>query len=123
MWHDGESLEMITNTLSGLQLNVGALRGNLKGSWNLVTAWRKRELPKQAWPMPTYLMLSMAGVAASLGYYGMGIGFIFAFHCFLRTGEILELRVRDVVVNKNEGVVILPVTKKGLHDFVAITDS
>ena len=122
MWNDGESLEMITNTISGLQHNIGALRGNLKGAWHLVTAWRKRELPNQAWPMPTKLMLVMAGIASSLGYYGMGVGLILAFHCFLRTGEVLELRVCDIVLNQNEGVVVLPVTKKGFHDFVTITD-
>ena len=87
----------------------------------MLTCWRKKELPAQALPLPYEVCIALIGCALSCQDLGLAAGFAVAFHCFLRTAELVNLTGSDVVLSKTHGVVCLATTKKGFRDVVRIT--
>ena len=122
-WEEGEQLALAANTISGLQHFIRPLRGHLHASWKLIGAWRKKELPAQAPPIPLFVVSALCGAVLEAGLEGLCAGFLLCFHCFLRTAELFDLRCCDIVLGSSGGAVHLPSTKKGIRDAVEISDS
>ena len=56
VWQNGDSKEIVSNLLCGLQHFVPGVKNHLQGSWRLVNAWGKLEMPTRATPLtPTML--------------------------------------------------------------------
>lgn len=122
LWEDGDTIGTAGNTISGLQHFYSPCRKHLYGSWHLFSAWRKRELPAQAPPLPLLFMFAFVGRMISLRHIGVAAAWSVGWHCFLRTHEFASLIGSDVVLGPVSGAVILPITKKGIRDSVAISD-
>eukprot|EP00973_Karenia_brevis_P029615 4085143-Karenia_brevis.AAC.1 len=95
----------------------------MKGGWHLLSTWRKKELPMQALPLTIDFMLAVVGLALACGDTGLAAAFAVGCHCFLRAGEFMHMLSKHVVIEGNQGVVLLPHTKKGYRDVVTITDA
>lgn len=112
-WEDGESLYTVGNALSGLHFFEPITKRKIPTAWRLFATWRKLEWPARAPPITREIILSMA-------YYGICHHDIFfscllclGFFTLLRTGELLNLRGSDLLVNSSQVVVSLKNTKTG----------
>ena len=114
LWQDGESLALAGDTLSGLQHYQPSCKRHLQGGWRLLKAWQLRELPARAPPLtiPTLhtLLGALHGRSATVA-----LGVYLAFRCLLRTGELLSLHAKDIIVPPHavSGVLYLGLTKTG----------
>lgn len=113
LWQEGESRGMCGNLLSGLSLGMPPLRGHLTGSWRLWSAWGKQELPIRAPPLTLAMAQAVAAVCWEWGFSDVAVLVTVGFLCFLRTEEILGLRVKDIVfgANLDSAHLQLPFTK------------
>ena len=122
LWEEGDTIGIAGDTISGMMYHVRFLRKRLNASWKLVTAWRAKELPCRAPPLPLSVMLALAGVFAQLNDLGLTCAVLLGYHCFLRSMELFRLPARCVIIKGDNGVVYLENTKKGKADFVTILD-
>ena len=122
LWEDGDTIGTVGDTISGMQARIPALRKSLPGSWLMLKAWRNKELPVQAPPLPPVLAWGLVGLALEAGFPGVACVFAVAWHCMLRTTEAFSLQASNIVLGRNTSVVTLTVTKKGLRDAVTIFD-
>ena len=112
-WHEGGTRSNIGNLLSGLHHFVPPLRGMLRGSWRLHTAWGKQEMPDRAPPVPRLMVQALAGLALSLGFWDVALCILLQFELFLRTGEMASLAVNmfRFAADGSRAVIVLPFTK------------
>eukprot|EP00973_Karenia_brevis_P050537 7016107-Karenia_brevis.AAC.1 len=73
MWNEGEAIAIVADTLSGLTHNLRAVRGNIKGAWSLLTAWRRKELPAQALPLPNSILFALLGLSLHCDLPRLGV--------------------------------------------------
>ncbi len=95
LWEEGDQKSVLANVLSGLAHFVPALRGHLPGPWRLYHAWSKSEPTDRAPPCSVRMTQAIAGVMLYLGHPQAAVMTLVAFHCLLRTGELLEVRTTD----------------------------
>ena len=62
-WQEGDVRSTVGDALSGLGHMLLALRGHLKYSWRLFTAWARTEMPDRATPMSLQVLYGVAGAA------------------------------------------------------------
>jgi len=114
-WEEGDGRSLAADTLSGLEHFVPSLRKSLHGSWRLISAWQKRELPNRAAPFT--LRLSLACIEWSLrqGLLWMACAVAVGFYCLLRSGEAFEILSKDISLDPTatHGVLYLGLTKSG----------
>ena len=117
LWQQGDGRSLAQDALSGLQWKLPVLKGHLRGAWELTQAWQRLGLPARAPPLPPRHCLALAGWCLQAGYPEMAVGIVLAFHCVLRTGELLALSTRDVSINLSElsAVLDLGFTKSGVR--------
>ncbi len=111
----GEPLNTVADALSGLHYFLPVTRRKLLSSWKLFGVWRKYEVPSRAPPLTADLVLAMASWAIQQDDFAFGALLLIGFHCFLRTGELLQLRTCDILVNAQTGIVCLQASKGGLR--------
>eukprot|EP00435_Cladocopium_sp_Y103_P048071 s1486_g14.t1 len=117
-FEDGTPLHLVGDALSGLHHFEPFTKRRLPKAWRLYGIWRKYEVPCRAPPLTQDICLGMAGWAIQHDELTMGALLILAFHCLLRTGEILQLRPCDFVLDHINGVVSLPSSKSGVRNNV-----
>ena len=110
------------DAISGLQHFLPMLKCQLPTAWRLFGAWRKSEIPAQAPPFPDLVLAGLVGLSLHLGLDGLAAALAVAFHCYLRTGEVLGMRCSQLALSHGRGAVLLPQTKKSIRDNVSITD-
>ena len=100
LWEDGESLSLAGDTLSSLQHFQPSCKRNLPGSWKLLKTWQVHELPSRAppftWPTLLVILGKLHSISASAA-----LGVHLAFRSLLRTGELLALQSKDIVIGPN----------------------
>ena len=125
-WAKGTALGSIGDALCGLHYFWPQIKGFLRGSWKLYKNWRRLEIPQRAPPLPRFV--TMAFISLFLEWQEPVMAFLLAlgFHCYLRTGEILNLLVKDVTLDPVRGVVTIRRSKTGLRfnidEAISITD-
>ena len=96
-------------------------------SWKLFGVWRRVEVPCRAPPLTLRLVRSLAAFEIDQGNMEMATLLLLAFHCLLRTGEILALKPTDFLLNDDQGIVSLQQSKSGVRnrakEAVSITDT
>ncbi len=114
-WEEGEPRSVASDTISGLQHTIPSLKRHLAGCWRLLGAWQRHELPARAPPLTEQILWALAGFFLRQGWDDMAICIWVAFHCLLRTGEMIQLLRQDVHIadDLSKGVVNLGVTKSG----------
>lgn len=125
-FEDGTPLYLVADALSGLHHFEPSTRKKLTKSWRLYGIWRKYEVPCRAPPLPQDILLAMAGLALTRDELAMSALLLLGFHCLLRTGEVLALRPRDILLGAKQGLVTLQSSKSGVRnntkESVAILD-
>ena len=116
-WECGDSLHIVNDGLCGLHHYLPWTRGQIPTAWRLFKVWRKVEAPNRAPPLTKtliYYALSMYAIQHDnlvfaslllLGFFGL-----------LRTGELLQLRSRDILVGDQQVLLSLKDTKTGLRN-------
>ena len=107
VWESGDSLSLVTDSLSGLQDLKPRLRGQLSASWRLVKTWQKLEIPHRAPPFPEDLLHTLCGFFILEGDRHMSLILETGFYAVLRTGELLSLKARDVQISPHFDCAVL----------------
>ena len=87
-------------------------------SWKLFGVWRKLESPGRAPPLTKEIIYSWANYAIEhqdLIFAGL---ILLGFFALLRTGELLQVRAKDLLLDDSNGIVTLFGTKTGQRDNV-----
>lgn len=115
LWANGKGRSEGSNTLAALQDVQPHLKGKLKLSWRLMKTWVSNEIPCRAPPLPLDILHLLVGYALFKQQPLMALSLLLAFHGLLRTGELLAVKAKHVVVSKPKGpaVVSLGLTKSG----------
>ena len=116
MWKTGEPLLTIGDGLSALHFFQPWTRRKTPHAWKLFAVWRKIEVPSRAPPLTWTLVQSMAAYEWHADHFEMAVLLLTAFHCLLRTGEILSLTAGDISLGESTGVLSLKGTKSGLRN-------
>ena len=96
LWHEGEPRLWVTDTLAALHYYAPSCKRQLPVAWSLHKAWGKSELPARACPITPHILHGICGLLVSWGYWRDALLALVAFDLVLRTGEMLELRNKDV---------------------------
>eukprot|EP00435_Cladocopium_sp_Y103_P036468 s114_g9.t1 len=115
-FEDGTPLHMVGDALSGLHHFEPFTRKRLHKSWRLYSIWRRFEVPCRAPPLTQELVLAMAGWLISVDELTMSALVLLGFHCLLRTGELLQIRPCDFILDNTKGLVSLPSSKSGVRN-------
>ena len=115
LWQEGDPRYWAEDTLSGFTKFIPSMRGNLRLSWALVTAWQRNEPPQRCAPLSLDILLAMVGRCVQLQWHRMGLLLLIGFFCLLRTAEMYKLRVSDLECDKrlSNGVLTLRESKSG----------
>ena len=116
MWEDGEPKSFANYAVASVQFHIPAAKRHLPFSWKLVATWNKLELPARVTPLTPSMAMAFAGLFYEWRWVSTGHMVMVAFSCFLRTGEMFQLRRRDVVLPTKKGqagVLFLQDTKGG----------
>ena len=105
-------------------------RGHLPNTGRCLTAWRRLVPPHSARPLPRGWVDLFALSWAVSGELDAGVGALLAYEGFLRVSELLGLRVENVLLpaadmelgRTGRCGLHLPTTKRGVNQFVRITD-
>ena len=79
------------DTCSGLQHHVPNLRGKLVGSWRLLKARSKTELPNRATPMSQVVLQAFMGIALKEHGLNHALCYALCFQGFPRPAEAFQL--------------------------------
>ena len=111
LWESGDPLGYAQDAISGVQHHVPRLRRQLQGSWRLIAAWRKAEIPARADPfLPSFAIAAAAYPEFSVSE---ALAILLSYHCMLRTGEMLDLQWKHIQAGTKVGLVSLQSTKSG----------
>ena len=125
-WTKGTTLGTIGDALCGLHYFWPQVKGCLRGSWKLYKNWRRLEVPQRAPPLPQFVALAFISLFLEWQEPVMAFLIALGFHCRLRTGEILNLLVKDISLDPERGVVTIRRSKTGLRfnidQAISITD-
>ena len=127
LWQEGESISLAGDTISSIQHYQPNCKRHLPGSWRLLKAWQLHELPARTPPFV------WATLTVLLGWFhgqcpAVALGLYLAFRALLRTGELLHIQAKDVVLSptSSHAVLYLGITKTGsrnpLANSVTLTD-
>ena len=129
LWHEGEPRLWVTDTLASLHYYAPSCKRQLPVAWSLHKAWGKSELPARACPITPAILHGICGLLVTWGYWRDALLALVAFDLVLRTGEMLELRNKDVesTVGRAGMVIRLRGTKvgqrRGIDESVVVEDS
>ena len=97
LWASGQGRAHGSDCVAGLQDMDPKLRGQLPGSWRLLQTWAINEIPNRAPPLPEHVVHAMCGWSVLKGHYSFAISLLLGFYGMLRTGELLEVRRKDLM--------------------------
>ena len=100
LWEEGEPLSLAGDTISAVQHHQPSLRKRLSGAWRLYKAWQQRELPARSPPFTIETLQVLLGWLHSKSP-PVALAVFLAFRCLLRTGEMLAVTARDIVIPSN----------------------
>eukprot|EP00435_Cladocopium_sp_Y103_P015342 s342_g3.t1 len=112
----GTPLHLVGDALSGLHHFEPFTRRKLHKSWRLYGIWRRFEVPCRAPPLTQDITLAMAGWCLANDELTMAALLLLGFHALLRTGEILQVRPCDFILDETRGLVSLPSSKSGVRN-------
>ena len=114
-WVKGEAVNGIADCLSGLHWFCPEFKGKLRQSWKLFKSWRRIESPQKAAPLTVPIVCAVVARALELNEIAFAALFGLAFHCMLRTGELLALQFKDLELGSSTGICSLYSSKSGLR--------
>lgn len=130
LYENGVGRHVGTNTFFGLLKYQPRYTNKLHSAYASLQGWAKLR-PSESYPPLTWdLTVLIAVTMAKNGYFRQGVGCLLAFDCFLRVGELVNLRRDDVAVESDArvggdftGVALrLRHTKTGKNQWVTVDD-
>eukprot|EP00435_Cladocopium_sp_Y103_P016610 s1020_g4.t1 len=123
LYQEGEAVTRAGWLLSGLRRFYPRLRRELCLAQQWYNNWTREHVPARATPMPWRVAQSMVGLCRHEGWFHLGVCILIGFAFFLRTQELLTLRVSDIEANLNDGslVVRLERTKTSRQHLQSLT--
>ena len=115
MWKKGEPILTIGDGLSALHFYQPWTKRRIPHAWKLFAIWRKIEIPSRAPALTWSLVESMAAYEWEQERYEMATVLLLAFHCLLRTGELLKVTADDFSLGKCSGICSSKDTKSGIR--------
>ncbi len=126
-WSSGATLGSIGDALCGLQFYWPETKGYLRSSWKLYKNWRRIEVPTRAPPISALIVRAFVAWLVEQEHLCSAFLIALGFHAYLRTGELLSLKFRDLQLGATTGIVTIRGGKSGLRhnidEAVAIYDS
>ena len=113
IYHDGQHKTLASDGLAGIQFFIPQALGKLKHSWKLVKVWQKLEPPRRVLPLSPLMIKAMAGAAMAIGFASEASALLVGFDAMLRSGELYELRIKDIAFYGTRAVLSLGMTKTG----------
>ena len=107
LYQEGDSISHAGWLLSGLRRFIPSLKGRLPVSSQYYSNWVRDHLPSRAVPMPWSVLKALVATAWKLQHFDLGLCLLLGFVFYLRTMEMITLRLADVVVDSGRGQVIL----------------
>ena len=92
LWENGDPRTLAGDVISGLTLFAPAVKGRLRGSWRLLKAWGKAELPARAPPFTAVLVYGLAERARQKGWQDTMVAMLLAWHTWARPGEVFAAK-------------------------------
>jgi hypothetical protein len=112
LYQNGDSLTEAGHFVSALKRFVPQMRRCLHLSSQLYSNWSRTIVPSRATPFTLPILRGMAAAAVKGGRPDVAAVLLIGFSCFLRTGEMVALKVGDVKVFSNGSYLVrLPATK------------
>ena len=115
-FEDGTPLHLVADALSGLHHFEPFTRKKLGKSWRLYSIWRRYEIPARAPPLTQDICLAMAGYCLHIDELTLAALLLLGFHCLMRTGELLQIRPCDFLLDDEGGLVSIPSSKSGIRN-------
>ena len=128
LWVDGDPKHLAGDCLSGLRHYIPATRGQLNGSWRLLSAWGRCEMPLRAPPLTQTFLYAVAWYFRSQNWTDSMVLLCLGFHTFARSGELFAAKKRHFVLDwhRGYGTWTLPLSKggqrRGVQEALTITD-
>ena len=115
LWSSGEGRGLASDTLASLQDVNPGLRGSIPGAWRLLKTWHIHEVPNRAPPFPEKVLQALTGYFIFHNQLDMALSLLVGFYGMLRTGEVLGIRNKDVIIDDRQhtAVIGLGFTKGG----------
>eukprot|EP00438_Fugacium_kawagutii_P001317 Skav226301 [mRNA] locus=scaffold3301:342063:352131:+ [translate_table: standard] len=115
LWSTGEGRSLASDTLASLQDRDPLVKGTLGGSWRLLKTWIAHEIPSRAPPLTEEALHTLLGHALFNNRPLFALSLMVGFYGLLRTGEILNIRSKDVsqATSSSVAVISLGLTKGG----------
>ena len=98
LYENGRPLYHFRHLINHSQRTIPALRHASKPAWDLVTRWEAVEPLKHRPPLPHALLLAMASVGLSWGWFKWTAVTLIAFYGACRPGEVLRANRKDLVL-------------------------
>ena len=113
-YQEGDPMSGMQDLLAGAQLFWPALLGTLRWPWRLLRTWARAEPVRRSAPIPCIVAMAIAGSFLLASLPEAAALTLVGFHCFLRSGELFALKLKDITYPSSGGaVVVLPETKSG----------
>eukprot|EP00438_Fugacium_kawagutii_P002433 Skav223209 [mRNA] locus=scaffold2072:206144:209877:+ [translate_table: standard] len=106
LFQEGESISKAGWLLSGLRRFYPRTRRELCLAQQWYTNWTREHVPTRATPITWRLLRAFVGLCWSEGWFHLGLSLLLGFTFFLRTQELLQLRLCDIEVAADNTVVI-----------------
>eukprot|EP00435_Cladocopium_sp_Y103_P023088 s1936_g5.t1 len=98
LWTEGEGRSLASDTVAGLQDRDPHLKGCLATSWRLLKTWVAHEIPCRAPPLTEEALHTLVGHALFNKRTTFGLSLLLGFYGLLRTGELLNVKSKDILV-------------------------
>ena len=112
-WEDGAIISFVSDGLCALHHFEPFTKRLVPSAWKLYKTWRRLEAPNRAPPLTRFIVFSIANYAVAhrdLVFAGL---LLLGFFAMLRTGELLAVRPKDLILDNEKGLVSLFATKTG----------
>jgi integrase len=123
-----QHLQRAINCFFGLRVFFPQFRMALPFSHLCITSWKRSKPPSHKSPIPWMVAVVLARVYAESNFAAEGLALLLMQHTYLRIGNILKLRRKDVHLDLKEfddeypeALLVLRTTKTGDNKYVTIT--
>eukprot|EP00435_Cladocopium_sp_Y103_P030380 s2852_g7.t1 len=123
LYQEGEAVTRAGWLLSGMRRFYPRLRKELCLAQQWYNNWTREHVPSRATPMPWRVAQGLVGLCRHEGWFHLGVCILLGFAFFLRTQELLTLKLSDIEANVRDGslVVRLERTKTSKQHLQSLT--
>lgn len=126
LWMDDHPITYAGHLLSGLRRYLPEARWRVPRARQFFTNWQATHVSRQAAPLPPEVALAFAGLAVETNQAPLACIFLVGFLGFLRTGEMVALHPHKMVVDTEEGRILLALpstkTSRNREETVCVID-